>query len=140
MATIQATAPIRSKGLHIALWIAQVLLGAMFIMTGLMKLGTPLDQLATSLPWVNDFSPVMVKLIGAAEIAGGLGLILPSLLRIKPILTPMAAVGIILIMVFASLLHMSRGENGVIGMNIALAAIAAFIAWGRFKKAPISPK
>jgi putative oxidoreductase len=138
MATIEQTK--RPKGLHIALWVAQVLLALMFIMTGFMKLGQPIEELAKSLPWVTQVPAAFVKFIGISELLGGFGLLLPAALRIKPILTPWAAIGLAVIMVLASGFHLSRGESSVIGMNLVLAAIALFIAWGRFKKAPIYPK
>ena len=130
----------RSKALHISLWIAQALLAAMFLMSGFMKLSQPIEQLAQSLPWAAQVPETLVRFIGTAEVLGALGLILPSLLRIKPKLTPIAAVGLALVMLFAVAFHLSRGETAAIGMNFVLIALAAFIAWGRFKKAPITPK
>ena len=130
----------RPKVLHIILWVAQGLLAAMFIMSGFMKLSQPIDQLATSLPWAADVPAFLVRFIGAAELLGGLGLILPAALRIKPSLTTLAAIGLALVMIFALVFHVSRGENQAIGMNLIIAAIALFIAWGRSKKAPIYPK
>ncbi len=130
----------RSKALHITLWIAQVLLAAMFLMSGFMKLSQPIDQLSKMLPWAAQVPEALVRFIGVAEVLGALGLILPSLLRIQPRLTPIAAVGLALVMVFAVVFHISRGETRAIGMNFILIAIAAFIAWGRFKKAPIRAK
>jgi uncharacterized membrane protein YphA (DoxX/SURF4 family) len=130
----------RSKALHITLWIAQVILAAMFLMSGFMKLSQPIDQLSKMLPWVAQVSEGLVRFIGVAEILGAFGLILPSLLRIQPRLTPIAALGLALVMLFAAVFHISRGETPAIGMNFVLIAIAAFVAWGRFKKAPIVPK
>ena len=130
----------RSKALHITLWIAQVILAAMFLMSGFMKLSQPIDQLSKMLPWAAQVPEALVRFIGVAEVLGAVGLILPSLLRIKPKLTPIAAVGLALVMLFAVVFHISRGETPMIGMNFILIAIAAFIAWGRFKKAPITPK
>ena len=130
----------RSKVLHITLWIAQVLLAAMFLMSGFMKVAQPIDQLSKMLPWAAQVPETLVRFIGVAEILGAVGLILPSLLRIQPKLTPIAAIGLGLVMLFAIAFHVSRGETPVIGMNFVLIAIAAFIAWGRFKKAPITPK
>ena len=128
----------RSKALHIILWIAQVILAAMFLMSGFMKLSQPIDQLSKMLPWAAQVPEALVRFIGVAEVLGAVGLILPSLLRIQPKLTPIAAVGLGLVMLFAVVFHISRGETGVIGMNFVLIAIAAFIAWGRSKKAPIA--
>ena len=130
----------RPKALHIILWVAQVILGSMFIMTGFMKLSQPIDQLSAMMPWAGDVPALLVRFIGTAELFGGLGLILPAALRIKPELTAWAAVGLVLVMIFALIFHASRGEMQAIGMNVFLAAIAAFIAWGRFKKVPIYPK
>jgi uncharacterized membrane protein YphA (DoxX/SURF4 family) len=130
----------RSKALHITLWIAQVILAAMFLMSGFMKLSQPIDQLAKMLPWAAQVPEALVRFIGVAEVLGAVGLILPSLLRIQPKLTPIAAVGLALVMLLAVVFHISRGETPAIGMNFILIAIAAFIAWGRFKKAPIAPK
>ena len=130
----------RSKALHITLWIAQAILAAMFLMSGFMKLSQPIDQLSKMLPWAAQVPEALVRFIGVAEVLGAVGLILPSLLRIQPKLTPIAAVGLALVMLFAVVFHISRGETPMIGMNFILIAIAAFIAWGRFKKAPIASK
>ena len=129
-----------SKALNITLWITQVLLAAMFLMAGVTKLTQPVENLAQMLPWTTQVPEALVRFIGLAELLGAVGLILPSLLRIKPQLTAWAATGIAIIMLLATLFHISRGETAVIGMNILIALLAAFIAWGRFKKAPIPAK
>jgi uncharacterized membrane protein YphA (DoxX/SURF4 family) len=126
-----------NKTTNIIAWTLQILLGAMFLMTGVMKSIQPLDQLATSLPWVKDASVAFVRFIGVAELLAGLGLILPSVLKYKTFLTPLAALGVVLIMIGATVFHISRGETGVIGMNIIIAALAIYVAWARYKKAPI---
>jgi putative oxidoreductase len=130
----------RSKALHIALWVAQVILGLMFLMAGFMKTTQPIDQLSPMMPWTGQIPSGLVRFIGISEFLGGLGLLLPAALRIKPQLTGWAAVGLVTIMVFAIIYHISKGEASVIGINIFLGAVAAFIAWGRLKKAPIYPK
>jgi uncharacterized membrane protein YphA (DoxX/SURF4 family) len=129
-----------SKALHITLWIAQGILAAMFLMSGFMKVAQPIDQISKMLPWAAQVPEALVRFIGVAEVLGAVGLILPSLLRIQPKLTPIAAVALAVVMLFAFAFHLSRGETSVIGMNFVLIAIAAFIARGRFKKAPIAPK
>ncbi len=129
-----------SKALHITLWVLQTLLAAMFLMSGLMKVSQPIEKLSQMLPWASQMPELIVRFIGAAEVLGALGLILPSMLRIQPKLTPIAALGLAVVMLFAVFFHLSRGETPAIGMNFVLIAIAAFIAWGRFKKAPIAPK
>ena len=129
-----------SKALNISLWIAQVVLAGMFVMAGTMKSTQPYEQLAAAMPWTNDFSVGMVRFIGISELLGGIGLLLPTLLRIKPILTPLAALGIFIIMVFAFIYHIVKGEYEALGINVILAAIAFFISWGRYKKVPVQPK
>lgn len=126
--------------LNIALWVAQVLLAAMFLMAGIMKATQPIEELSQSMTWVNDFSAGMVRFIGISELLGGIGLLLPALLRIKPIFTPLAALGLFIIMVLAFIYHISNAEYQALGINLILGAIAVFIAWGRYKKAPIQPK
>jgi putative oxidoreductase len=130
----------RPKALHIILWVAQIILGGMFIMAGMMKSTQPIVDLSKSVPWTANVPLALIRFIGVSELLGGIGLILPSLLRIKPILTPVAAIGILLIMVFALVYHIMNGETNVIGINIAFGLVAAFIAWGRLKKAPIHSK
>ncbi|PIB39168.1 hypothetical protein BFP75_12930 [Maribacter sp. 4G9] len=126
--------------MNIALWVAQVLLAAMFLMAGIMKATQPIEELSQSMTWVNDFSAGMVRFIGISELLGGIGLLLPALLRIKPIFTPLAALGLFIIMVLAFIYHISNAEYQALGINLILGAIAVFIAWGRYKKAPIQPK
>ena len=121
------------KILNIALWIAQVVLALTFIWAAYMKLFAPVEKVAAMWPWAGQVPVTLLKFTGIVDLAGSIGLVLPALLKIKPILTPIAAVGIILLMVCASVFHISRGEASVIGANIVFAAIAAFIAWGRFK-------
>ncbi len=128
------------RALHIALWVAQVLLAGMFLMTGFMKLTQPVDALAGQMPWVTAVPVALVRFIGAAELAGAVGLLLPSLTRIQPRLTALAALGLLVVMALANALHISRGEGATVPMNFVLAAIAALIAWGRGKRAPIAPR
>jgi putative oxidoreductase len=130
----------RSKALHITLWVAQVILAAMFLMSGFMKVAQPIAELSKMLPWTAEVPEPLVRFIGVAELLGAVGLILPSLLRIQPKLTPIAALALAVVMLFAAIFHVSRGETPAIGMNVVLIAVAAFIAWGRFNKAPIFPK
>lgn len=130
----------QSKGWNITLWILQVLLAILFGMAGFMKLTAPIADLAKTVPWAANVSEGLVRFIGASELAGALGLILPSLTRIRPSLTPLAAGGLVLVMILAAGFHLTRGETPGIGFNFALALVAGLIAWGRTKKAPISPK
>lgn len=121
------------------MWVVQVLLALAFGMAGFMKLSMPISELAAKgMGFVNHTPESLVRFIGIAEVLGALGLILPSALRIKPILTPLVAVGIVLIMGLSIKEHVSQNEP--IFNNIAILLLAAFVAWGRFKKAPIQSK
>jgi len=115
-------------------------MAAMFLMAGTMKLTQPISELSGTLPWVADASEMLVRFIGLSELLGGLGLILPTALRIKPGLTSFAAMGLGVIMVLALAFHISRGEYEAAPFNVVLLSILAFIAWGRTKKAPILAK
>jgi uncharacterized membrane protein len=122
-----------SKTMNIILWITQGLLAATFIWAGFMKIFKPEDL---PFPWVKD-NTNLVLITGIVDLLGGLGILLPTLLRIQPKLTIFAAYGIIALMTAASIFHISRGEAKDIGFNIFMLLIAIFVAWGRQKKAPI---
>jgi uncharacterized membrane protein YphA (DoxX/SURF4 family) len=118
---------------NVILWIIAGLLAAAFLAAGLMKLSRPKEKLADSgMPWTDDFSPALVKLIGASEILAAVGLILPAVLDIAPILVPLAATGLVVIMVGAIVTHARRKESQAIGINVVLLILAAVVAWGRF--------
>lgn len=129
-----------SKTLNTALWAAQIFLALVFLITGAGKLFLPIENLYALIPWTKDVNSLPVRLIGFSEIIGSLGLILPSLLRIKPWLTPLAAIGIAVVMLLAIIFNISIGETSVLGINILLFLVSIFIAWGRFKRSPIPSK
>jgi len=122
------------------LWVLQILLAIGFFMFGIMKITTPYDQLATQMPWVLDISPTLVRFIGIAEVAGALGLVLPAATRILPWLTPLAAALLALDMVVAAIFHITRSEFGNLPFNIVLGVLAAIVAYGRWKIAPIQAR
>jgi putative oxidoreductase len=128
------------RALRASLWIVQLLVGVAFIAAGLNHATQPMDVLATKMPWTVVVGAGLTRFIGASEFLGGLGLILPSLTRIQPRLTPLAAAGLTTVMVFASVFHLVRLELSVLPVNVVLGGLAAFVAWGRGKKAPISPR
>ncbi len=129
----------KSKALHISLWVAQSLLAAVFAMAGFMKIFSSIEQMAQNgMGFVNEYSEGMVRFIGVSEVLGAIGLILPAAFRIKPILTPLAAVGAAIIMVLATSYHISHGEPFL--ATVIFFLLAAFVVWGRFKKEPISAK
>lgn len=129
-----------SKGMRIGLWTAQALLAAAFVMAGGMKVSAPIEQLQAQMPWVSGAMGGAVRFIGAVEILGGLGIILPSITRIMPKLTSLAALGLTTVMILASFTHIARGEYSAIVANVILGGMAAFVAWGRWKKSPIQPR
>lgn len=126
------------SALHIGVWVAQVLLALGFGMAGLMKLSTPYADLAAKAAWARATPEVLLKCIGVVEVLGALGVVLPAATRIKPMLTPLAAAGFVVVMVLASGLHASLGEPPI--ANVILGGLAAFVAWGRWKKVPILPR
>jgi uncharacterized membrane protein YphA (DoxX/SURF4 family) len=129
-----------SKILHVGLWVAQVLIALAFAMAGTMKVTQPIATLAAKMVWPGAMPEALVRFIGLSELLGALGLVLPAATRIKPILTPAAAIGLTTIMVLAACFHLSRGEAGMVPTNLILGGLAAFVAWGRLKKAPIAPR
>jgi putative oxidoreductase len=129
-----------SKALNISLWTAQIVLAAMFLLSGLTKSAQPIEQLSATMPWTADVPLALVRLIGISQLLAAIGLILPSLLRIQPQLTSLAALGLVITMLLAAILHIAKDEFSAIGINIILGAVAGFIAWGRYKKAPITGK
>src|SRR5690554_3877812 len=118
--------------MNTALWILQVLLALAFVGAGVMKVTQPREKLQGSLPWVEDFSGTTVRLIGVAEVLGGLGLVLPAVTGIAPVLVPIAATGLGVVMVLAAITHARRKEPTMIAVNLVLLALAVFVAWGRF--------
>ena len=116
-----------------ALWIIAGLLALAFLASGAMKLARPKEKLAASgMGVVEDFSAGTVKAIGTLEVLAAVGLILPAALDIAPVLVPLAAVGLVLLMVGAIITHLRRHEARPIVVNLALLALAVLVAWGRF--------
>jgi hypothetical protein len=129
-----------SKGLNVGLWIVQGLLTVMFAGTGIWKLTTPIVQLAEKMPWMGQVSPAFLYVTALADLLGGLGVLLPSLTRIKPGLTVLAALGCAALMASAIVFHVWRGEGANTPFNFVMAALALFVAWGRRSKAPIAAR
>ena len=123
--------------MNIALWIVQGLLALAFLLAGSMKAFAPLNTVRKNMSWANDFSVPFVRFIGVAELLGGIGLILPAITGIQSWLTIAAALGLVLVMVSASVFHASRREYQNIGMNVVLLLLAAFVVLGRWALAPL---
>lgn len=119
--------------MNIALWIIASVLAAVFLMAGLMKATRPKEKLAPTMGWVEDFSAGTVKFVGIMEILGAIGLILPAALEIAPVLTPLAATGLAVIMLLAIVMvHARRREMQNIAINAVLLLLAALVAVMRF--------
>ena len=115
-----------------ALWVVQGLLAALFLFAGVMKLILPLEQMAGPVALPGLF----LRFIGVAETLGALGLILPGLLRIRPGLTPLAAAGLVIIMIGATVIGLVAGDAAMSLIPLVVALLAAFVAYGRWRLAP----
>ena len=118
--------------MNTALWIAQGLLAAAFLMAGLMKVVKSKEELSEQMGWVDDFSEGVIKVIGGLEILGAVGLILPGITGIAPVLVPLAAVGLGLTQVGAIVVHGRRSEMQNVVVSVILLGMSAFVTWGRF--------
>ena len=115
-----------------ALWIVQGLLAAVFLFTGGLKLVLPLEKMTGPVPLPGLF----IRFLGVAEILGALGLILPGLLRIRPGLTPLAASGLVIIMIGATVITLVGGDIALALIPLVVGLLAAFVAYGRWRLAP----
>lgn len=118
--------------MHVFLWVLQGALAAMFALAGLMKSTQPKEQLVERLPWVEDVSVPTLRLIGVVELLAAIGLVVPPLVDVATVLTPLAAAGLVVHMLLAMNTHRRRREPGAIAFNAALLVAAAIVAWGRF--------
>ena len=116
-----------------ALWIVQSLLALLFLFAGGMKLVLPLEKLAGPITLPGP----LLRFIGMAEVLGALGLILPGILRIRPGLTPLAAAGLVVIMIGATVLTLAAGAVAVALISLVVGLLAAFVAYGRWRLAPL---
>jgi uncharacterized membrane protein YphA (DoxX/SURF4 family) len=121
-----------NRKVNVLLWILQGLLALLFVFAGAMKLVMPLAEMAKQTPLPGLF----IRFIGVAELAGGLGLILPALLRIRTVLTPLAAAGLVLIMIGATTMTLGAGQIAPALMPLVVGLLAGFIAYGRWRLAP----
>jgi hypothetical protein len=120
--------------MNFALWIVSGLLAVVYLFAGAGKLILPKEKLAT-FPgggWVEDFSAGAVKTIGVLEILGAAGLVLPAALGVAPMLTPLAAAGLAVLMVGAVFKRIRRHEVKPMVADLVYLALAAFVAWGHF--------
>lgn len=115
-------------------WVLQGLLGTAFLVAGVMKLAKTREELlaqGAKMAWVEDFSGTVVRGIGVVEVLGAIGVLLPELTGILPVLTPVAAAGLVLIMLGAALTHVRRGEYAGVVSNVVLGGLALAVVWLR---------
>jgi len=124
--------------MHRWLWSAQILLAILFLPLGIVQVVVPIDQLAAGLPSAQFMSAAAIRLAGLAECLGACGLILPAAFRVRPWLTPLAALLLAVVMLLALCVHAAHGELAV--GPIVLGALCAWVAWGRFRRCGIEPR
>jgi uncharacterized membrane protein YphA (DoxX/SURF4 family) len=120
-----------------ALWIIQALLGLLFLFSGSMKFVMSVAEMTKDMPSMPGW---FLHFIGVMEILGGFGLILPSLLRIRPGLTPLAAAGLVIIMSGATAITLSTMGVGPAVLPLIVGILCAFVAYGRWRVAPLSAR
>ncbi|MFB7940807.1 DoxX family protein [Streptomyces sp. NPDC056049] len=121
--------------MNLALWIVTGLLAVAYLLGGGFKVITPKEKIAASGPsarWVEDFSDGGVKAIGALEVLAAVGLVLPAVLDIAPVLVPLAALGLVLMMTGAAITRVRRHETRFVVVDLVYVVLAGFVAWGRF--------
>ena len=118
------------------LWVDQVLLAALFLFAGGMKLVLPIEAMAGPVALPGLF----LRFIGVAEVAGALGLVLPSLLKIRPRLTPVAAAGLVIIMIGATVITAMSGPTAMAAVPAVVGILAGVVVYGRLKSAPIAAR
>jgi uncharacterized membrane protein YphA (DoxX/SURF4 family) len=116
----------------IAVWIVSGILAALNLFAGATKIATAREKLQKNMAYVEDFSSWQVKTIGALEVLAAIGLIVPPLTGVLPILAPLAAAGLVVLQLGAIIVHVRRGEQKGIVVNIAILLLALFVALARF--------
>lgn len=122
--------------MNIALWITQALLAALFLFAGAMKLIMPIEEMTKEIAMPGGF----LRFIGVVEVLGGIGLILPWLLGIRPNLTPLAAAGLVIIMIGATAVTLMTGAIATALIPFVVGLLAAFVAYGRWRLTPLPSK
>ena len=127
--------------MNLTLWVVAGLLAVVYLISGGVKLVMPKERLAATTPgasWVDDFSAGSVKAIGALEVLAAVGLVLPAALDIAPVLVPLAALGLVMIMVGAVITRIRRKEVRFAVADLVYLALTGFVAWGRFGPEPFT--
>ena len=133
--------PDKELPLRAGLWLAQVLLAGVYIPTGVALLILPESPLVSAAPWAAYLPITVLKFIGIVDLAAGLGTVLPSLTRIAPRLTVLAAVCSAVLQVFAILFHAAMSPaSTMLPASLTLLGLSVFVAWGRTTKGAIAPR
>ena len=114
--------------MNVALWSIAGFLAVVFSVAGLLKLTQPKAKLASALAWTEDYTAGQVKTIGALELLGAVGLLVPAVIGGATVLTPLAAAGLALTMLGAAVVHARRSEWSFLPLNVALGGLAVFLA------------
>lgn len=117
--------------MNTALWVGQIVLALVMGMAGWLKVSRPKTDMENRMSWVQDYPQSTIRVIGLLELAAAIGLIVPAASGFLPILTPLAAGGVAVLMALAILVHARRKERQFILVNIAILALAVFVFWGR---------
>jgi uncharacterized membrane protein YphA (DoxX/SURF4 family) len=118
---------------NVVLWIIASVLALAFLAAGAMKIFRTKEQLkASGMGWTDDWSPNAIKAIGAVEVLAAIGLIVPAALDIAPILVPLAALGLLIVMIGAVVVHLRRKETPMAIGNLVFVVLLAVVVWGRF--------
>lgn len=124
--------------MNLLLWILAVALAVVFLASGAMKLVVARDQQIARTPYVEDFPHRVIQGIGALEVLGAAGLLLPALTGIATVLVPLAGAGLAITMVFAALVHTRRGDGlAATAPSVILAVLSVLLAWSRFGPYPL---
>ncbi|MDT7725261.1 MAG: hypothetical protein QOI21_1837 [Actinomycetota bacterium] len=118
--------------MNVVIWIVQGLLAAMFLVSGGSKLALPESKLKERMTWIDSYPKNSVRFIGAVEVLAAIGLILPAATKIAPVLTPLAATGLFIVMVGATITHLKLNEAKATPVTIVLALLSLFVAITRF--------
>ncbi|HEV8722242.1 MAG TPA: DoxX family protein [Candidatus Binatia bacterium] len=120
--------------MNVALWIAQALLAAIFLFAGGLKLVMPIEEMMKQMPL--PLPGWFVRFTGVVEVLGAIGVILPWLLGIRPGLTPLAAAGLVIVMIGATVYTLAAGDVAPALISLVVGFLAAFVAYGRWRLVP----
>ena len=127
----------KERNQKLSFWVAQTVLAGIFFLSGMLKLIMSTDMLAQSDPWIYLAPVWFVKLIGIIELAAGVGLILPAMLRYRTVWSLRAGYGILALLILATVFHVIRQEWSILFQITVLAALDIYVIWGRLKVDPI---